>query len=359
MAEQLALLPALSERLLYALVPGGGTCLGDRVTMGKLEAPLPARMSALTLLGPGTDDTRCVFVPAVRVWATVEQVPVAGAADGAMSTQSVPLWHRELYYDDSGHMVLIPADDQAGILPIHAWLRSWATEWRTRLAGQRPINPLDVDAGCYEPNPTATRDDPVAIEWRERFGLDEWTPATRRHHSYLVTWLGHACVAHPHIAEFSGSLRTLVGTIRAALGDVEDLEYLGRCPEEIPKHNGGGPDSSAAVCGAALWHDPYASVITCPRCHTETDPAGRIWLARRILDTFPIDRRRRYTRELIDALRPVLCATCHIPVSVEWIEATERADRERFWRPGSIACPNGCEVVQSMAESRALRESSR
>lgn len=350
MAEQLALLPVLTERLIYALVPSGGAPSTERVSVGVPTAPLPVRLSALTLLGAGTDQARCVFVPAVRVWATVEQVPTA--ADGAM--QSVPLWHRELVYDDAGRPVLVAVDDQVSVLPVHEWVRSWADEWRSRLGGERVINPIEVDD---DPGGTAdwVRHDPVAQEWRERFGVREWTPGTRRHHDYLTTWLGFACAEYPHIDDFAVSLRSLSGAISAALGEHADLEYLGRCPQD--RHD--PVTGTTHVCGAALWHDPYTSVIACPRCRSETDPAGRVWLARRILEAWPIDRRRRYPRDLIDALRPVPCVTCGVSVSVEWIEATERDDRQRFWRPGSIACSNGCEVVESMAQSRAWQESQR
>jgi hypothetical protein len=86
-------------------------------------------------------------------------------------------------------------------------------------------------------------------------------------------------------------------------------------------------------------------VITCPRCHTETSQDRRIWLARRILDAWPIDRRRRYPRGLIEILRMPACATCSKPIDVEWVNATEHADRERFWRPGALRCPAGCTTV--------------
>jgi hypothetical protein len=339
MAEQLALLPLWSQRLCYALVPATGTA-AERVQSTPGEAPLPARLAALTLVAAGTDDARCIFVPVVRVWATVEQVPAA-AADGV--TRSVPQWHREAVHDERGHLVLTPVDDQVGVLPVHEWLRTWANEWRARLGDQPASNPLlDIDSR-YAPFPDwLLHGDPVAIEWRRRFGANTWPYQARRHHDYLTGWLSHACGRHPHIGEFAVSLRSLAGAIQAALCETNDLEYLGRCPEEIHDRDA----ETTTVCGAALWHDPYASVITCPRCHTETGPQERIWLARRILDAWPIDRRRRYPRTLIDALRPMLCATCRTPVSVEWLLATERYDEQPFWRPGTIACPNGCEMVE-------------
>lgn len=250
-------------------------------------------------------------------------------------------------------------DDQSGVLPIREWLQAWAREWRRALghshgeAGPprvRRRNPGIVQSdelctGCGRSDGfhrwwcTSSSVDPVVDEWESRWPDTGWGPITHQHHAYLSTWLPTACDQMPRIGDFAASLRTLTGAVRAALGDVEDLEYLGRCPEDTKDRSTG----VVSVCGAAIWHDPFASVITCPRCHTETGQDRRIWLARRILDVWPIDRRRRYPRRLIEVLRIPGCVTCSTPIAVEWVSATERADREPFWRPGSVACPRGCE----------------
>jgi hypothetical protein len=328
MAAELAALPELHNRLTTALVPGSGAG-GERLSSGKGEAPMPARLVALSLIAEGSDDARCLFVPAVRIWTTVEP-------DGRRS------WHRELLRDDAGRVVMALADDQTGVLPLREWLRAWAFEWRHALGHSLgdgpPVRARHRNRPFAGP---AVQDDPVEREWDRRWPGVGWGPATVRHHAYLTTWLGEACEQLPHVGDFAASLRTLTGAVRAALGDTEDLQYLGRCPEEHEDRTSG----TTSICGAAIWHDPYASVITCPRCHTETGQDRRIWLARRILDAWPIDRRRRYPRGLIEVLRLPVCANCGTPVAVEWIGATERGDREPFWRPGTYACPKGCEAA--------------
>lgn len=345
MTEQLAALPELHARLRTALVPGSGGTGGERVSTGKGEAPMPARLAALSLIANGSDEARCTFVPAVRVWTTVE-------ADGSKR------WHREQTRDNAGRRVMTLADDQTGVLPVKAWLRSWALEWRCSLghtAGgmlpqfvgrrARSQHRQQISAaqlGITRAAAVADRpDDPVEQDWDDRWPATGWGRNTRAHHTYLSTWLPEACERLAHIGDFAASLRSLTGAIRAALGDIDDMEYLGRCPEDVTNHATG----TVTVCGAPIWHDPYASVITCPRCHTETGQDRRIWLARRILDVWPIDRRRRYPRGLIEVLRRPECVTCCSPVRVEWVNATERADRELFWRPGEVTCPLGCEHV--------------
>lgn len=347
-AEQLDALPELWNRLRVALVPGPGTG-GQRVSAVAGEAPMPLRLSALGLVAGGSDDARALFVPAVRTWTTVEVV---------IPFKPFLTWHRELAYDEAGRAMTVLADDQGGVLPIRAWLRAWTYEWRSVLGHSaadqavprrwveddrprdRRLTAAPLGLGPARPY-TERPADPVEQEWRERWPAENtgWGPTAAGHHGYLSAWLRMACERHPHITDFAASLTALTGAARAALGDADDLEYLGRCPEEITLSDG-----APRVCGAALRQDPYASVITCPRCHTETGQDHRIFLARRILDVWPIDAHRRYPRRLIDVLRPLACMTCRAPVRVQWIDATEPADRERFWRPGELRCPNGCAV---------------
>lgn len=321
MADEIHDLPRLWNALQTALVPGPGGAERLAPVMG--EAPTPARLAALTLIAGGSDDARCLFVPAVRIWST---------ADG---------WRREPVHDAAGRTVMALVDDQSGVLPLREWLRAWAYQWR-RVLGHSTADPAPARAGRRKPSTDpANADDPVATDWERRWPVTDWGPATRAHHRYLATWLDTVCDEDPHVGDFAASLRTLTGAVRAALLDGQDLEYLGRCPEDVDDRLTG----TASVCGAQIWHDPYASVITCPRCHTETGTDQRIWLARRILDAWPIDRRRRYPRGLIEALRLPTCTACGRSIAVEWIGATERADREPFWRPGSLACPAGCDVT--------------
>lgn len=304
--EQLAFLTEGVNRLTYALVPGPGG--GEKVSTSK-EAPLPLRLSALTLLAGGSR------------------------------------WPMRAY-----------ADDQTGTLPPKVWIRAWAMDWRlefghsaeeVQVRAEAPVRddgpPVDPRAllgieGRQEPAQRAA--DPLSIEWNARW-LPTPAPAVTRDHRYLLTWLDHACEHHPYIDQFALGLRSLVGAVKAALGDTDDLEYVGRCPEELTNRKTG----ERYVCGARIWVDPYVDQIACPRCRMTTDQSRRIWLARRILDTWPIDRRRRYPRGLIEILTLPLCGRCGASVRVEWIDATERSDTERFWRPGRVECPAGCGEV--------------
>jgi len=335
MAAELAELPGTWGRLHLAQVPDAAG--SERTGSTKGEAPIPNRLAALTLIAGGSDAARCMFVPAVRTWTTVE----SGGAGPDGNPIMVRIWHREPSVDERGRPVMTLVNDQTGVLPIREWLRAWAQEWRGALGHSTDRPRPQRRRPAAAPKPADWPADPVAREWDRRWAATGWGLTARHDYEYLSRWLPVACDRVPHIGDFAVSLRTLTGAIRFALGDNDDLEYLGRCPEEIDDHAAG----TTSICGAAIWHDPFASMITCPRCHTETPQDRRIWLARRILDTWPIDPRRRYPRALIEVLRMPACVTCSKRLAVEWIDATERADREPYWRPGSFACPAGCEAV--------------
>lgn len=349
--DQLAALPGMLDRLPYALIPGSGGA-GERVSASR-EAPLPLRLAALTLTAGGSDDARCCFVPRVLVTSTVVEV------GGARRT----VWHRELVRDGQGRPVMVLADDQAGVLPIGAWLEAWAFDWRTWWGHSTE----DVPRRAPEPQqparytqqdlarivlglgpalaPAARPDDPYAEEWRTRWQPTGLVGAADRHHDYLTEWLDAACDEYPHIADFAASLRALTGAALAALGDTSDLQYIGRCPEMVPDRITG----EELPCGAAIWHDPYTSAIVCPRCHTETGEDRLMWLARRILDVWPLDRRRRYTQTLIGALRLPSCG-CGATVRVEWVDVTGRRDTQRYYQIGRVTCPAGCgQTAERMA----------
>jgi hypothetical protein len=353
MAGQLAELPGMARRLAVALVPGGGG--GERVTASR-EAPLPLRLAALSLTAGGSDEARCFFVPKARVWSTLEDRPVIDLdADGLYreTIQPVTVWHRELERDERGRVVMVAADDQAGTLPIKAWLLGWELDWRTwfghslerlpstmvrKMRRDPPADRARVLLGIGPALPMSQRpDDPIEEELGLRFTTWQSDRVATRAHAYLTTWLPQAAERQPHIADFAVSLRGLVGAVRATLGEAEELEYVGRCPDEVVDR----ATEERSVCGAAIWHDPRLAVITCPRCRAETPEHLRIWLARRILDVWPIDPRRRYPRGLIATLRLPRC-DCGETVAVDWVDATERQDRERFWRPGRVSCPAGC-----------------
>lgn len=349
MLGQLAELPDLLERLPLAMVPGPGG--GERVAATRTP-PLPVRLDALTLTAGG-GDARATFVPKVEVRSQTVIV------DGVERV----VWAREQVVDEHGRPVNALTDDQTGTMPVRVWLLEWEADWRRQFGHsdglRRPVmaqKPPPVDQPTPEdaarvllglgPSlaPARRPADPVADEWRLRWR----SPAdlvTDRAHRYLTTWLEHACAHHPRIGDFAAGLRCLTGEVRAALGDTSDLEYLGRCPEEITDR----VTDERVICGAAIWHDAYVDVIVCPRCRTETGQDRRIWLARRILDTWPVDPRRRYPFGLIAILRLPTCGACGQAVYVEWVDATERRDSERFWRPGRVSCRNGCDRREGWA----------
>lgn len=357
MDDQLDAVMPLLAGLTYALVPGMAVS-GERGGSSPEAAP-SARLDALSLTGVGSDDARCLFIPKIRTWSTMEETTLANG-----TVRDVPVWHRESVRDASGRPVLVLADDQTGVLPVRSWLASWELDWRREFgqstASRAPaphycacglaltyLNAPFHESTCEtvraaiapqvllgigpELPPTERPADPVALEWQIRWDPPKTGERAGEALAYLQTWLEHACQCHPRIADFAASLRSLIGALRVATGDIDDLEYLGRCPEALL---GRGRE----VCGAALWHDPRLATITCPRCHAETGHDRRLWLARRILATFPIDRRRRYTRQLIDSLSELPRCHCGGRLVVDWLEATERGDPQRFWRPGRVAC---------------------
>lgn len=358
MLVQLAMIPDLIRELPYALVPTSGG--GERVSATR-EAPLPVRLDALNLTAAGNDDTRGAYTPKIQVSSTVIEVE-----DESGATTSITVWDRQGVVSDSGYQIMILVDDQTGALPITAWLGFWIDDW-SREFGHHALPPTRPAAASLqqpalsESPPDRTRaksytlsdtarvllglgpalpypdrpEDPLAEEWTARWGE---RPVSMPHRlAWLIRTFDHACHYHPRMADFAASLRTMVGALQVATGAGEDLEYLGRCPELITD-----PDTSLSyVCGAEIWYDLLNGSIVCPRCHAETDYDQRLGLARRILETWPLDRRRRYPKPLIRALTIPACP-CGAILDIEWLEATECRDVERFWRIGRVTCP-GCQ----------------
>jgi hypothetical protein len=257
-ADQLAALPKLHERLVLAQVPGSvasGGPSGKRV-----DAPLPVRVDALSLLAAGTFDV------------------------------------------DTDQLV-----EQTGSLPLALWLNAWAGDWTER--GYRPRQPRTVAVGGWPARPgdvglmrrllngggwlTVGHDidgrairrpvgDALEAEYLARFGRADGDLIARtvRH---LLHRLDEACDRHDQIAGFLAGLRVLYGACQAAVGERSQLHHLGRCPENRLDHETG----EEVLCGAALWTDPYVTAITCPRCRTETKERGWLALGRRIRATWP------------------------------------------------------------------------
>lgn len=384
MHDELAyLLPAL-RALPLAMVPGRGG--GEKVRTSR-SAPLPLRVDPLSLAAGG-GEVRDAYVPAV------ESEPAIKVVRGEQVTVIVR------------RRVMVPADDQAGSLPLVAWASAWVADWRAefghapaaapaprlvpptvirpvvgagwlrtpvartvligylaavRDAARREIARDVLGLGDASALPDGADPDPSAREWAIRFGQPSESLALAQHVGYLRTWLPHAAEEHPDIALFARALSALVKACRFVLGDIDDRSWLGRCPTGYRTHDGqivgrllhDRDSGDEIVCGAGLWHEPATSKLVCPRCGTETDSRGLLPLSGHIRQAWPVDRRRRYTTDEADALayaaqgqRPDLrmptCGDCGRAIGVRWKPATERSDTQRMWRIDGTYCPARC-----------------
>lgn len=390
-------LPRKLRRLPLMLVPGQSPA-GDRVAVTRVGSPTPAWLDALSLVGPGSVPVPGLLHPLVRLWSTTRDVQVRTRT--GTHTTTVTDWHREAVTDQTtGEPVMVPDDDQAGILPPAEWLGQQVRQWRAVFGHHRP-QPIpavpgrprpelggpalawmvahlparlvvqawmvdclsrayrqgvaDLVAG-HEPGhggnrPAGVReDDPVADLWEIRFG--ETTPPgdSLAHIAYLRTWLPQA-TRQPRdgvdVAAFFAELRSLSAELTRVLGEKPDNQWLGRCPADITDPDTG----TTSVCGAGLWQDPHASVVECPRCHSAWGPrmVDLVHLAADIRRRWPLDRRRRYNAVEIDALRPIRCPQCGDDIEIGWQEVTGLGDKHRWWRPTRTRCPNGCEHAREI-----------
>jgi hypothetical protein len=257
-ADQLAALPKLHGQLVLAQIPGS-TASGGRPGK-RVDAPLPVRVDALSLLAAGTLDV------------------------------------------DSDNLV-----EQSGSLPLALWLNAWAGDWAER---HFPITrPREIPVGGwpgragdpglmrqlltgagklvvgYEVDGRPIRraiSDTLDAEYAARYGRAD-ADVIARTVRYLANRLDAACDRHEQIDGFLAGLRVLYGACQAAIGERSQLHHLGRCPEKRLDHETGGE----VVCGAALWTDPYVTAITCPRCRTETKERDWLALGRRIRAAWP------------------------------------------------------------------------
>lgn len=387
MDTQLGELGDLWPRLPLAQLPAATGLGGDRVRTSK-TAPLPLRLDALSLTAGGTGEARHTYVPAVRTWTSSIDVTVTTTGDDGQPVtdiRTVTTWHRELLRDERGRPVMVPAGDQAGVLPIATWLQVWEAEARRALghaqpagpesarlappapdrlpqlglgwlrddhsrqvlhdylgaviaATQREINRVVLGLGTREERAAATERDPAAEEWALRYRSADRAASVRHRLRYLRTWLPTLSEQLPDVDVLAASLAHLLGACRAVLGDHDDRQYLGRCPEPWTDRGTG----EEQVCGAELWHEPHVSLIRCPRCHAETSPDGYLWLGKRIRAVWPVDARRRYTEAERDETVAPPCADCTLPLAVEWREVTARRDDGRYFQPVRVGC-SGCE----------------
>lgn len=386
--NRLANLPARLGAVAGVLVPGRAAT-DERVAMSAhVHSSLPARSGALSLIGPG-GDVPATLHPLVRHWHVTRTVEVTRLDDGRAHTVRVRVtdWFSEAVIDGAGKPVMIP-DDQIGTVPPREWLDMQVRRWRvhfghhvparTMLGDQRTYVPaayrtlLPLPAGpqligflaaAHRASGAAARlayrglltahPDPVvdAIERRARPGSPprsmKWDV------DYLRTWLDKAC-AEPalDLAGFAAQLHALHAEIGHVLGDTPDRTWLGRCPAFIADVDPDGePTGKKRPCGAGLWQENGAFIsaqVQCPRCRTTWDTRGHAGAgtAREIRRVWPIDRRRRYTVDKVDRLRPPPCPGCGQRVTIEWRDATGTHDKERTWQPVAARCPTGCDEAR-------------
>ncbi len=121
-------------------------------------------------------------------------------------------------------------------------------------------------------------DDPLTAHWIARFGSPHQARRVNDDADYLQAWFDRAFDEFDDIDEFLLDLRGLAAAARAAVGEVSDLVYLGRCPEPFVDRDTGEEEP----CGATLARDPTVSVVICPKCRTETNERGLLNLAMRM-----------------------------------------------------------------------------
>lgn len=391
MRAQLADLPGMTARLELAVAAG-------RLPVHTLALLGPGSAELAPDEGGRRSDPR----PRLRYWTTTEHRtvieyhspnpgmgydPQRWPDQPFYAIRPVTVWHSE-------PVTRAAADDGVGSLPVAVWVSMWALRWRAGF-GHRHPGEVDVagwraqraragDASVRHARLLAARSpDACAVfaylhavksaardhEWLATLGLathdgprtkpgvvDPDTPdpldevyrarfGARRPRfglgcdvAYLDRWLLRAAETDRGIAAFAAELRALHAECTAALGETSDLVWLGQCPNRL-QH-----DDGEELCAASLWHDPYASRVSCPRCRAEWVEREWLWLAARIRFEYPIDRRRRYSQRDRDGLRPVACERCGAALAVLWVEVTEpRRDRERFWRPSGTRCSLDCD----------------
>jgi hypothetical protein len=392
--EMLADLPRKLRLLPLMLMPGQSPA-GEKVATTRVGSPTSARLDALSLVGPGSVPVPGALHPLVRRWSTTRTVEVeARVGTYRVDTHTITIveWQQEIVLDGStGDPVMVPDDDQTGVLPPAEWLDQQVTGWRRVLghhkspaayvrpsAGPRPPRDIvtwtlahgtkqqvaalfamqdltrrfrqgvvDLVVG-HEPGHNGRRpanlreDDPVSDLWTLRFGEPKTTFDTGNNIRYLNTWLpAVAELDAVDMASFTAGLRSLTAELTRVLGEKPDQEWLGRCPAQLTDKAAG----TKSFCGAGLWQDPHASVVECPRCHSAWGPrpVHLVHLAAEIRRVWPLDRRRRYLAADIDALAPLRCPGCGgQDVQIGWQEVTALGDKMRWWRPTRTRCPNGC-----------------
>ncbi len=378
------------------IVPGSGPAAGDRVSTSRVGSPVPGRLEALSLNGPGAVNVRATFYPQIRKWRSQYTVVVNG------KQQTVMLWEQAPVIDANGRVAMVPHQDQIGALPPARWMAEWVQQWREEFGHTDPPAPstveepprVDVLRAAVDPAqskiltaialkqrqardaavramlgirdghggllPVSARPlDPLAEEWTARFGHLPQDPRAPADLNYLKANLNRACVRTPRIAEFASELRSVLNSLSRVLNDEPDEQWLGRCPATVTDKDTG----DSRPCGAGLWQDPFvgshdsvgqftfAGQVVCPRCRASWGPKRieLLHLAYEIRRVWPLDRRRRYNLAEIAEIdqQTLRCPACTGVVAVMWQEVTA-PDEERTWQPRATSCDNGCAEAERL-----------
>ncbi len=384
MDQQLQDLPSRFARIPGELQPrqGGPAERGS----ARVHAALPASEAALSLVGPGAD-VPTILHPKVRHWSVKRKVLVTTHIVGHARTVAVEVtdWFHELVTDPDGKPVMVPDDDQIGVIPPREWLDLYARRVRAFFGHQVPrrshhdVSRPYVPAGFYTLLPlpagpqligflAATHRADGAIQRLAERGLlarrdiladieqrrDQPPPSIRWDVKYLRTWLDKACAENAFdVATFAAQLRALHAEIGRVLKDSPDTVWVGRCPAFVADLGPDGePTGRNKPCGAGLWQENDAHLsaqVQCPRCHSTWETRGHAGAgtAREIRRVWPVDRRRRYTAAQADELRRPACPGCNRRVEIQWKEVTGTRDPQRTWQPTGARCPNGCNEARS------------
>lgn len=386
--DNLVTLPAKLGAVARALMPGQSQPAGERGSK-RVHAGLPVAVDALSLIGPG-GDVPVQLHPLVRHWSTKRKVLVTTHVVGHARQVQVEVtdWFHEAVIDADGNPVMVPDDDQIGIVPPREWLDMQARKVRAHFGHHVPPRTLLTGRRTYVPpvyrTLLGTRGGPAAVALLAAYatargaqhrmmylGLlsyqDPAAPigephATLERHKgpngvqwdidYLRTWLPKAAAEGAlDVAGFTAQLQAMHAEIARILGETPDQEWIGRCPAFIAEiDDDGTPTGRKKPCGGGLRQDntAFTAQVTCPRCRTTWDTRGNAGAgtAREIRRVWPVDRRRRYNADEIDLLRPPKCPTCDRRVKIEWRDVTGTRDPRRTWQPVTARCDNGCDEAR-------------
>lgn len=379
--RQLADLPrryaALSDELTPSQAPDGERVNGG----GHVHAALPVRVGALSLVGPG-GDVPLTLHPLIRHWSVKRKVQVTTHVVGHARTVQVEVtdWFHEAVIGVDGRPVMVPDDDQIGVVPPREWLDMQVRRVRAHFGHHVPPRTLLRDQKSWLPpayrlllhvpgGPQligflaathAASGAAARLAYRGLLGenrdpsvadLERGEPprTMRWDVQYLRTWLPKACEQDAlDLPEFAAQLHAMHAEIGHVLGEVPDRTRIGRCPAFVAELDvDGEPTGRKKACGGTLWQDKGAHLsaqVQCPRCRSTWDTAGfaGAGTAREIRRVWPVDRHRRYTAADIDRLNVPKCHGCGQKVIIEWREVTGTRDGARTWQPTITSCTNGC-----------------